>query len=117
MPISLPPTQPVNKCYMIVMASAAPTVSRASNTQHTQCHIKFTAYYRIVGPMFTIAFIKKVMPKIKHLVPDVSTVHYLTDSPTSQYWNKHIIHLTAQHENLFSVEATWQYFEVGQRAS
>ena len=58
----------------------------------------------------TYAFINKVLPEIKHLVPDVSTVHYLTDSPTSQYRNKHIINLTAQHEDLFNVAATWQYF-------
>ena len=34
-----------NKCYITCMASAAPTVSRASNAQGTQDHIKFTAYF------------------------------------------------------------------------
>lgn len=61
----------------------------------------------------TYAFIKKVIPEIKQLVPNVTVIHCLTDSPTCQYQNKHISNLTAHHQFLFDIAATWQYFETG----
>ena len=51
--LGTPTSQQVLHCYITFMASAALTVSRASDTQGTLCHIKFTAYFRTVGPMFT----------------------------------------------------------------
>ena len=40
-------------------------------------------------------------------------IHYLTDSPTSQYRNKMIFSVVANHHELFGVNASWIYFEAG----
>ena len=60
MPIPLAP-QPVNKCHITYMASAAPTVSRASHAQGTQDHIKFTAYFETACLPHPPLFIKNII--------------------------------------------------------
>ena len=59
------------------------------------------------------AFMKKIIAQIKVSLPSISTVQYLIDSPTSQYRNRHIINITAHHENIFGMQCSWQYFEAG----
>ena len=59
------------------------------------------------------AMIKELVPKIKELVPSLETIHYLSDSPTSQYRNANMFNITSLHKQLFDVSATWQYFESG----
>lgn len=43
----------------------------------------------------------------------MSCVQYVTDSPTSQYRNKYIFGMIANHINLFGISASWQFFEAG----
>ena len=50
--------------------------------------------------------------KIK-IDPNVECLYYWTDSPTSQYRNKTIFQLIANHEKLFGIKAKWNYFEAG----
>ena len=38
---------------------------------------------------------------------------YWTDSPTSQYRNRFILHTIAIHIDMFGFKATWNYFEAG----
>lgn len=38
-------------------------------------------------------------------------VHFLTDSPTSQYRNKNIFCMISKFQTLFNMDATWTYFE------
>jgi hypothetical protein len=45
----------------------------------------------------TLAFICKLIPQIKEMKPEVKTVHYITDSPASQYRNKYVLKLVADH--------------------
>ncbi|MES9883292.1 MAG: hypothetical protein ABW185_20700 [Sedimenticola sp.] len=60
------------------------------------------------------AFMKRIVPDIKSDLPNVDTIHYITDSPTSQYRNKHIMTIIGQHDKLFDgVKASWTYFEAG----
>ena len=40
-------------------------------------------------------------------------VHYLTDSPTSQYRNKTVFKILSCHEENFGVMASWSYMEAG----
>jgi hypothetical protein len=62
----------------------------------------------------TLAFIKKIIPEIQKLLPNVTLVHYVTDSPPTQYRNKSIVKLVASHAELFSgITATWDYMEAG----
>lgn len=62
--------------------------------------------------VFTI--MKQLMPELQLLVNNLAVVHYVTDSPTSQYRNKYIFYLIANHQMLFNdIRATWTYWEVG----
>ena len=60
-----------------------------------------------------VTFVKDLIERIKHENPDVACVHYCTDFPTSQYRNKTIFYLVANHESLFGMKAIWNYFEAG----
>jgi hypothetical protein len=62
----------------------------------------------------TLAFIQKLIPELLKLLPNLNTIHYITDSPASQYRNKSIVKLIANHERLFSgVKCTWEFLETG----
>ena len=47
------------------------------------------------------------------MAPELTFIHYWTDSPTSQYRNKTIFSIVANHEAEFGVPANWNYFEAG----
>lgn len=59
------------------------------------------------------AMINKLVPMVKEEFPHLEVVHYLTDSPTSQYRNKTIFQITTYHEEMLGVRATWDYLEAG----
>ena len=60
------------------------------------------------------AILKKLIPEIKIIIPDLKMVHYWTDSPTSQYRNKSIFNIVCNHEKwLEGGAAAWNYFEAG----
>ena len=65
------------------------------------------------GASSVFAFIKKLCPEVKKFYPELKVIHYLTDSPTSQYRNSSISAVLTKHEDLFGMSATWNYFEVG----
>ena len=44
---------------------------------------------------------------------DVQMVHYITDSPFSQYRNKVMFFIIANHQEMFGTAARWDYFEAG----
>ena len=47
-----------------------------------------------------LTFLDAMMPDMKSLVTDLSTVHYWTDSPTSQYRNKSMFDFVANHKSI-----------------
>lgn len=57
--------------------------------------------------------LKKLIPQLKTVYPAMSKIHYLTDSPTSQYRNKTIFKVLTDHNDDFGVEAMWNYLESG----
>ena len=60
------------------------------------------------------AILKKLIPEIKIIIPDLKMVHYWTDYPTSQYRNKSIFNIVCNHEKwLEGGAAAWNYFEAG----
>ena len=60
------------------------------------------------------AILKKLVPEIKKIVPNLDMVHYWTDSPMSQYRNKSIFSIVCNHKNwLDGGGAIWNYFEAG----
>ena len=59
-------------------------------------------------------FISALVPQIRELVPDLELIHYISDSPASQYRNKSIVKVIAEHAALFDgITATWEYLEAG----
>ena len=60
-----------------------------------------------------LAFMGYLSKFVQDELPNVSTIHYVSDSPSSQYRNRGIFSLLAKHRDLFGVDATWTYFEAG----
>ncbi|KAK6189819.1 hypothetical protein SNE40_001807 [Patella caerulea] len=54
-----------------------------------------------------------LVPQLKQIDANLEYIHYWTDSPSSQYRNKHIFQVIANHVELFNVAARWNYFEAG----
>ena len=46
-------------------------------------------------------------------LPQITQVHYLSDSPSSQYRNASMFRVIHSHHDIFNVRATWNYFESG----
>ena len=59
------------------------------------------------------AFTKALMGWVKGNLPQIETLHYLSDSPTSHYRNSMIFGLMVHHKTSFNIKATWSYFESG----
>lgn len=57
--------------------------------------------------------LQKNIPFLKKEVPNLKCIHYLTDSPTSQYRNKTIFQILCNHLEQFGVSARWNYLESG----
>ena len=57
--------------------------------------------------------LQKCIPLLKEDEPNLRCIHYLTDSPTSQYRNKTIFQILCSHEEEFGVSARWHYLECG----
>lgn len=57
-----------------------------------------------------VTFIKEIVKDVKLLDPEIKCIHYWTDSPTSQYRNKTIFHLVANHQETFGIDAKWNSF-------
>lgn len=58
-----------------------------------------------------VAIIDRLLEELKSL--NLTCVHYVTDSPTSQYRNKSIFHVIANHKDLYGITAKWNYWEAG----
>ena len=54
--------------------------------------------------MTIFAILQETMPYVKSNVEDLDQVHYLTDSPTSQYKNKTIFNIVSRHEEHFKAK-------------
>lgn len=59
------------------------------------------------------AFLKRITDTLKQTRPEIECIHYVTDSPTSQYQNKSMIYIVANHHDLLGLRASWQYWEAG----
>lgn len=59
------------------------------------------------------AFLKSFVRWLKGAMPQIKQVHYLSDSPSSQYRNASIFRIIQNHSDKFQIKATWSYFESG----
>ena len=77
----------------------------------------YVAVSNVLSHNATVVYtiLKKLIPQLKTVYPAMSKIHYLTDSPTSQYRNKAIFKVLTDHNDHFGVEARWNYLESGHR--
>lgn len=60
-----------------------------------------------------VTFIEDIIPELKKIDDQLSTIHYWSDSPSSQYRNKYIFDFISNHEDMYGCSARWNYFESG----
>ena len=53
----------------------------------------------------TFAFINKLMADLMALAPHATTVHFVTDWPSSQYRNRYVIQLLLEFEAIYEITA------------
>jgi len=82
---------------------------------HVKSHKSVVAISDVLQHNATMVYsiINSLIPFMRIEYPELKTIHYLTDSPTSQYRNKTIFQLLSLHESGFNVTATWYYPEAG----
>ena len=62
----------------------------------------------------TVAFLRKVVPLISDLIGlKLVEIHYVSDSPVSQYRNRSIVRFLKEHKKEMGMNADWTYFEAG----
>ena len=62
----------------------------------------------------TYAFIAGLLGRVLDTLPNLNTIHFITDSPSSQYRNRNVIELVRRFPNLFGgMIATWNWLESG----
>lgn len=62
----------------------------------------------------TFAFLRKLVPEVLKIIPHLTKIHYISDSPVSQYRNKSIAKIVSHHEEYFQgIQATWDFLESG----
>lgn len=62
----------------------------------------------------TFAFIKALMVQLVEMLPQLSTVHFISDSPSSQYRNRSMCMMVSMFPSLFNgIMASWSWLESG----
>ena len=61
----------------------------------------------------TYAFVTALIKEVKGHFPSLTTIHFITDSPSSQYRNRTIIALIAKFPAIFGLKASWSWLEAG----
>lgn len=59
------------------------------------------------------SFIQAIMSFIRHILPELKIIHFVSDSPSSQYRNRTICSIISRFSHLFEVDATWTWLEAG----
>jgi hypothetical protein len=84
-------------------------------SKHNKSHKSIVGVSEVLShnSSMVYAMIQQLVPMIKEHYSGLTHIHYLTDSPTSQYRNKAIFQLVCDHADEFGVSATWDYLEAG----
>ena len=92
-----------------------PVVVHYNTTNNAITHksFVFTSDVTTHDSAAVIAVIGMLIPELKAIDPNLSCVHYVTDSPTSQYRNKYMIKTISLHKETFGAAASWHYLEAG----
>ena len=108
--------EPAQAFFDRSMVTIHPMVVNYRNFQNEIMHKSFVGISpeKAHNAPTTFAFLKKLIPLVKELLPELECVHYISDSPTSQYRNKSIAKVIANHVQYFpGIRGTWDYLQVG----
>ncbi|CAC5395762.1 unnamed protein product [Mytilus coruscus] len=97
------------------MVTLHPTITYVRSTDGSIVHFS-TVYVSSVlqhNASMVYAILKDLINHLKDDNPELTNIHFWTDSPTSQYRNKSIFDLISSCETKFSIKASWHYFECG----
>lgn len=61
----------------------------------------------------TYAFLRKLIDELKQLFPNLKSIHFVSDSPSSQYRNKNIVEMLSRSYQLWGVNTSWTWLETG----
>jgi len=82
------------------------------NSTRVQSHVAVSdVMSHNASSVYTI--LKKLVSLLKKEHPNLQAIHYLSDSPTSQYRNKTMFQFVSMHEEEFAIKAQWSYLESG----
>ena len=81
--------------------------------QESAASYAFIAADKSSNANMVYAVVKPLISALKVKLPGLRRVHFITDSPTSQYRNKTMFHLVATAKKLLGVEVSRTYFEAG----
>lgn len=59
------------------------------------------------------AFVSVLVAELPNLLPNLVKIHFISDSPRSQYRNKTIVAMLSKFRCLFGLYATWTCLEAG----
>ena len=100
-----------DKCSVTLHPVVIYTKTAEENVTHSSyIYVSDTGSHN-AGTVF--AFMKRINEDLKSKHPNIECVHYITDSPTSQYRNKSMMYLVANHDKIFGLKASLQYWEAG----
>ena len=78
----------------------------------TKSYVGVTIATSHAFPM-TLTFLDQLVREVKEQVPDLSHLHIVTDSLTSQYRNRYSCSLLKRAMDLFQIRITWNWLEAG----
>ena len=61
----------------------------------------------------SFSFISCLVTRIRVTNPSIETIHFITDSPTSQFRNRTIAHLVSHFHHYLKMKASWTWLEAG----
>ena len=61
----------------------------------------------------THTFIQKVIQHLKDMLPGLQVVHYISDSPSSQYRKKSMVAVVAIYQQVFGIAWSYIWLEIG----
>ena len=61
----------------------------------------------------TWTFVKALVEELKKTMPDISTIHLVTDSPSSQYRNRYAVQMILKSPTSLNLITTWNWLESG----
>ena len=97
------------------MITLHPSVKYYKDTDDNLCHTSYVHVSEVLchNAAMVMAIIDKLMKVVKEIEPELTCVHFWTDSPSSQYRNKSIFDLVSRFPEVYGSFDSWHFFQSG----